>query len=56
MRVDPQQPSRLLLQDMRSKELFALQTKVDRVNINNSAAMGMLFGDDRWVPQLQRLR
>ena len=56
VRVDEQQPSRLLLQDLRSKQVFALQTRVDRVNINNAAAMGVLFGGDAWLAQLQRVR
>lgn len=54
--VDPQRPSRLLLQDTASRAVYALQTKVDRVNINNAAAMRVLFGDERWVGQLQQLR
>lgn len=54
--VDQQNPSRLLLQDTGSRAVYALQTKVDRVNINNSLAMRLLFGDERWVGQLRQLR
>lgn len=54
--VDTQNPSRLLLQDTASRSVYALQTKVDRVNINNSLAMRLLFGDERWVGQLRQVR
>ena len=54
--VDQQNPSRLLLQDTGSRAVYALQTKVDKVNINNSLAMRLLFGNERWVGQLRQLR
>lgn len=54
--VDTQNPSRLLLQDTASRSVYSLQTKVDRVNINNSLAMRLLFGDERWVGQLRQVR
>lgn len=53
--VDSQQPSRLLLKDRETERVFALQTRVDRVNINNQAAMEVLFSGDAWEKQLRQL-
>lgn len=53
--VDAQRPSRLLLKD-REGRVYALQTRVDRVNINNQLAMEVLFNNPSWEQQLQQLR
>lgn len=46
--------ARLLARNSLRRPATCLQTRVDRVNINNSAAMQALFQGDDWLAQLKR--